>query len=161
MAVATRPRYYSTTVVANTPYYYYGGVYYVSSGTQYVVVQPPVTAVVYAVPAPTTVVYASKTPYYYYNGTYYVATDKPAEKPKDNPKADAAAQKGEEPKMTESEDHNYEVVGPPIGATVPYLPEGAKEEKIAGKTYSVFEGTYYRAFASDGDTVFMVVKKPA
>ena len=58
------------------------------------------------------------------------------------------------------EDHNFEVVGPPVGATVPYLPEEANEETIGGKAHFVYGGTYYRAFASDGDTVYMVVEDP-
>ena len=62
--------------------------------------------------------------------------------------------------MTESEDHNYEVVGPPIGATVPYLPEKAKKVEIKDKGYYVYNKTYYRAFSSDGDTVYMVVADP-
>ena len=159
--IATRPRYTSTVVVTGTTYYYWGGVYYISQGTQYVVVVPPPGAVVYAVPAPTTVVYANTQPYYYINGTYYVASDKPAQLPKENPESkEKATDASKDPKMTEAEDHSYEVVGPPPGATVPYLPEKAKKKEIGGKSYFVYNDTYYRAFASDGDTVYMVVADP-
>ena len=58
------------------------------------------------------------------------------------------------------DDHNYEVVAPPAGATVPYLPEEADEETIGGKKYFVYAGTYYRPFASDGETIYMVVEDP-
>ena len=58
------------------------------------------------------------------------------------------------------DDQNYEVVAPPIGATVPYLPDEVSEETVNGKKYFVYEGTYYRPFASDGDTVYMVVEDP-
>ena len=58
------------------------------------------------------------------------------------------------------EDYNYEVVGPPVGATVPYLPDEADEKRIAEKTYFVYDGTYYRPFASDGETIYMVVEDP-
>ena len=62
--------------------------------------------------------------------------------------------------MTEGEE-NYEVVAPPIGATVTYLPEETKEELVGGKKYYVYEGTYYQAFASEDETVYMVVETPA
>jgi hypothetical protein len=61
--------------------------------------------------------------------------------------------------MTDDEE-NYEVVAPPIGATVPYLPDEADEKTINGKKYLVYEGAYYRPFSSDGDTVYMVVEDP-
>ena len=62
--------------------------------------------------------------------------------------------------MIEGEDHNFEVVRAPEGATVPYLPEEATKEKVGGKDYFVSDGTYYRAFASDGETIYMVVDDP-
>jgi hypothetical protein len=163
---ATRPRYSTTVVVAGTPYYYHGGVYYVSSGTQYVVVAPPPGAVVYAVPAPTTVVYQSTNSYYYYNGTFYQPTDEPADRPEGAapPPEDEGAYSiqgtDEGPEMIES-DHNYKVVAPPIGATVPYLPEEADEVEVNGRTYYVFDGTYYQPFVSDGETIYMVVEDPS
>lgn len=51
-------------------------------------------------------------------------------------------------------------VAPPVGATVPYLPEDAKKETVNGKRYFSFEGAYYQPFASDGDTIYMVVSDP-
>ena len=151
------------------------------------VVVPPPGAVVYAVPTVTTVVYVRERPYYYYNGTYYVVTDKPAEKPKDsganvnvnvNVTTDSPSDEEEElqtitstiqaeggeemelPPMPAADEQNYEVVTPPVGATVPYLPESADQKTVDGKTYFVNEGTYYKAYASDGDTIYMVVEKP-
>ena len=61
--------------------------------------------------------------------------------------------------MTDDET-NYEVVKAPIGATVSYLPEEAKEQTIKGRKYFQFEGTYYQAFSSEGETIYMVVEKP-
>ena len=58
------------------------------------------------------------------------------------------------------EDYSYEVIEPPVGATVPYLPEEADEQSVAGKTYFVYDGTYYKPFASDGETIYMVVEDP-
>ena len=61
--------------------------------------------------------------------------------------------------MTDDEE-NYEAVAPPVGATVPYLPEEADETTIDGKKYFVHNSTHYRPFSSDGDTVYMVVEDP-
>ena len=59
-----------------------------------------------------------------------------------------------------SNEHNYEAVGPPVGVTVPYLPDEADEETVGGKKYFIYDGTYYRPFASDGETIYMVVEDP-
>ena len=130
--------------------------------------------VVYAVPTSTTVVYVGTTPYYYYGGTYYVATTEPAPKPEPSetqvsedgtvtPQVTTAD--GDEvdlpPMPEEDDDQNYKVVAPPVGATVPYLPDEAKEETVSGKKYFVHKGTYYRPFVSDGDTIYMVVEDPS
>ena len=75
----------------------------------------------------------------------------------------AAEGDGEDPAdvtMHESDDENDEVGAAPSGATVPYLPDDANEETVQGKTYFVYAGTYYRPFASDGDTIYMVVEDP-
>ena len=158
VAVLTRPRYSTTVVVSGTRYYYWGGVYYVSSGSRYVIVKPPPTTVVYAVPTYTTVVYASTTPYYYADGVYYVATSAPADRP-EIPDDVVLEESEENPPMIEDE-HNYEVVESPIGATVPYLPDEAVEKKIDGRTYRIYEGTYYRPFVSDGETIYQVSEDP-
>lgn len=177
--VATRPRYTTTVVVSGSTYYYSGGVYYVSSGSGYVVVSSPPGAVVYAVPAHTTVIYVDSTPYYYYGGTYYVVSTESAPRPTvvvdasatsvkesypsyantEQAPDDTDAAATEMPPMTD-DDQSYEVVAPPVGATVPYLPDEADAETVKGKKYYVFEGTFYRPFSSDGDTVYMVVEDP-
>lgn len=157
--VATRPRYTTTVYVSDTPYYYSSGVYYVSSGTGYTVVSAPAGAVVYAVPTATTVVYADSTPYYYYGGTYYVATKEKAAEPTEAD-VEGAGKEEDYPPMTE-DDHNYKVVSAPVGATVPYLPDEAKEKSINGKKFWVYENTYYQAFVSEGDTIYMVVENPS
>ncbi len=159
-------------MVTGTTYYYGGGVYYMQSGTGYTVVSAPPGAVVHAVPTATTVVYVGSTPYYYYGGTYYVATTQPAPQPQPAPinvnvnvnvdaskDTGAAGDASDEPPMT-TDDHNYESVEAPVGATVPYLPDEADEKTIAGKKYFVYAGTYYQPFASDNETIYMVVEKP-
>ena len=72
---------------------------------------------------------------------------------------DTGAAQSELPPMTDDED-SYKVVAPPIGATVPYLPDEAGSETVGGKKYFIYEGTYYRRFSSEGDTVYMVVEDP-
>jgi hypothetical protein len=172
----TRPRYSTTVVVSGSTYYYASGYYYAQQGTQYVVVNPPPAAVVYAVPASTTVVYAGDKKYYYDGGTYYVLTDEKAQQPPPPTSSDSgsdSAQKSSsdsdkdgatinEVEMTEApeEGKNFKVVEPPVGSTVPYLPDSAKEKKIDGKKYWVVGDAYYQAFVSGGDTIYMVVKKP-
>jgi len=170
--LSTRPRYSTTVVVTGTPYYYWGGVYYASSGSGYVVVAAPPGAVVYAVPTATTVVYVGSSPYYYYGGTYYVATTAPAQQPPPQATSGGTASTGtisatkakeasseKTPTMTD-DGNNYKVVKPPIGATVPYLPEEAKEQTIKGRKYFHDQATYYQPFSSEGETIYMVVEDP-
>jgi hypothetical protein len=59
-----------------------------------------------------------------------------------------------------ADDHNYEVVAPPVGTTVPYLPDEAEQKTVRSATYMVYEGTYYRPFVSGGETIYMVIKNP-
>lgn len=186
--LATRPKYSTTVIVTGRTYYYAGGVYYVQQGSSYVVVSAPPGAVVYAVPTTTTVVYVGSTPYYYYGGTYYVATTQPAQTPEvSEPNVNVnvtvssaadgeAGEPGERtitstvttedgkevdlPPVPLDDEQNYEVVAPPVGATVSYLPDEAREETVGGKAYLVYEDTYYRPFASDGETIYMVVENP-
>lgn len=170
VVMATKPKTTTTVVVTGTTYYYSGGVYFVQSGSNYVVVAPPTGAVVYSVPASTTVVYMGSTPYYYYGGTYYVTTTTHAEAPPPPSTTQAstttAASSGGEqsledvPMIEGEENENFEVVDAPIGATVPYLSDEAKETTVGGKKYYVYDDTYYRPFASDGETIYMVVEDP-
>lgn len=86
-------------------------------------------------------------------------TTAPAQQPPPEASSEEASS-GEAPTMTD-DDNNYEVVEPPIGATVPYLPEEAEEQRINGRKYFVFEATYYQPFSSEGETIYMVVERPA
>ena len=128
------------------------------SGSGYVVVSAPPGAVVHAVPASTTVVYVGSKPYYYIGGTYYEVTTDSAPQPVVTGKPDATK---ESVAMIEGEDkENYKVVAAPVGATVPYVPEEATKKTVNGKEYFVYNETYYQAFASGGETIFMVVEDP-
>ena len=57
-------------------------------------------------------------------------------------------------------EENFQVVAPPIGATVTMLPEDA-EEKMVGKTkYFLYAETWYKPFYSGDDVVYMVSAAP-
>ncbi len=109
-------------------------------------------------------VYVGTTPYYYYGGAYYVTTTVQAQQPPpqgtSGGTSSAEASSKNSPEMTD-DGNSYEVVKAPIGATVPYLPEEAKEQTIKGRKYFLHEGTYYQPFFSVGETIYMVVEKPA
>ncbi len=104
-------------------------------------------------------VYVGLTPYYYYGGTYYITTTVPAQIPPPQATSGGEASSEKTPTMTDDE-HSYEVVKAPIGATVPYLSEEAEEQTIKGKKYFHDEGTYYQPFSSEGETIYMVVENP-
>jgi uncharacterized protein DUF6515 len=162
---ATRPQYSTKVIVAGGKYYYWGGVYYRPYGSRFTIVNPPAAAVVYSVPKATTVVSAETNPYLYYGGVYYIITDKPAEAPPPvtEQKEPASAQENgemvESPSMVEG-DENYEVVVPPIGAIVPYLPDEAVEKQIKDRKFLVYEDTFYEPFSSNGEIVYQVIENP-
>ncbi len=164
-SIAVLPRTRTTVAVSGTTYHYAGGVFYAPRGSGYVVASAPLGAVVHAVPTHTTVVHVDSTPYYYYGGTYYVETTEPAPQPtvvvdeSNSEGTEAGVAPPIEPPMTDNE-QSYKVVAPPEGATVPYLPDEADVETVGIKKYYVYQGTYYRPFSSEGDTVYVVLKAP-
>jgi hypothetical protein len=56
--------------------------------------------------------------------------------------------------------NGYEVVTPPIGATVAALPNGAVSKTINGVNYFTFAGTYYQPFYSGSDVIYKIVQDP-
>lgn len=70
-------------------------------------------------------------PYYYYDGTFYRPT----------------------------EDKEYEVAEPPVGADVPSLPSGAKEVIIDGNTYYEYKGTIYQEVIKQNQRRYAIVGK--
>ena len=79
---------------------------------------------------------------------------------KERQNSDENGEEVELPSVPVNDEQNYEVVRPPVGVTVPYLPDEAGEKTIGGKKYFVYEGTYYRPFVSEGETIYMVVEIP-
>jgi hypothetical protein len=103
-----------------------------------VVVPAPPGAVVEHAPTNVTNVYVNNQEYGYANGTYYEA----------------------KPPVDDESAPTYEVVVPPVGATVDSLPEGATQESIDGSDYFVYSETFYKPFYSGSDVVYMVVADP-
>jgi len=74
---------------------------------------------------------ANGTPYSYCNGTFY-----------------------------REHEGDHEAIAPPIGATVPTLPNGAQSLTTGGITYYFEAKTYYRPFYSGSSVVYQVVAQP-
>ena len=55
----------------------------------------------------------------------------------------------------------YQVIPPPIGATVWTLPNGAVDQDVNGVTYFAYGGAYYRPFYSGSSVIYEVVANPA
>ena len=54
----------------------------------------------------------------------------------------------------------YTVVQAPLGATVASLPQGTKPNKINGAAFYNYGSTWFRAYYSGSQTVYMVVNNP-
>jgi len=70
MVVNVLPSQYSQISVGGTPYYYDQGVYYESGPAGYVVVAPPIGAIVAAVPPGAETIFVGGVPYYYAAGAF-------------------------------------------------------------------------------------------
>jgi hypothetical protein len=55
----------------------------------------------------------------------------------------------------------YQVIPPPIGATVTTLPSGVVDQNINGTVYYTFGGAYYQPFYSGSSVIYEVVAKPS
>jgi hypothetical protein len=55
---------------------------------------------------------------------------------------------------------SYQVVQAPLGATVSTLPQGIKANKVNGAAYYNYGTTWFRAYYSGSQTVYMVVGNP-
>ncbi len=123
------PQGYVTFSVGNQPYYYYEGVYYEPGPSGYVVVTPPVGAVVSVLPPGVETLVANGTVYYYAGGAFYI-----------------------------QQPTGYAVVPPPLGVTVTTLPPGAVPVNINGNLYYTANSVYYMPVMQGGMTVYMTVR---
>ena len=115
--------------IANQQYYYDNGVYYEPSGSGYVVVPPPIGAVVSYLPAGYITVQVGDDIYYYYGGAFYI-----------------------------SQGGSFRVVPAPVGAIVTEIPEGATDQVINGVDYLLFNNTYYQPISQNGQDAYEVVQ---
>jgi len=60
--------------------------------------------------------------------------------------------------MTPTQGSGYQVVSPPMGATVSSVPPGAYQTTVNGITYYVSGSTYYQPEFSNGQVVFKVTQ---
>jgi hypothetical protein len=122
------PAYVSITF--NSQPYFYGddGAYYqAQSDGQYLVVQPPVGAVVPSLPPGAAEIAVGPTTYFYLDGVFYVA-----------------------------QDSSFAVVNPPPGIVVPALPSDATQVVINGSVAFQSNGFNYTPSIQDGVTVYTV-----
>ncbi len=120
---------YVPVYVSGIPYFYYQGVYYQQEPSGYMVVTPPIGAVVPELPPGAEPIYVGTTVYYYAAGAFYV-----------------------------QEPQGFLVVVPPPGITVPYLPSGAVETNINGQLYYQADGAYFLPVMQDGTTAYLTVQ---
>lgn len=71
VCIARLPGAYVSLAVAGAEFFYCAGLYYRYSTAGYVVIEPPLGAVIPVLPDGYTVVYVNGLPYYYYASTYY------------------------------------------------------------------------------------------
>ena len=128
--IGTLPYGYVPLNVGGTPYYYYGGSYYETGPSGYVVVQPPVGAVVPDLPPGAETVAAGPSVFYYAGGAFYAPN----------------IQGG------------FVVIAPPLGVTVDTLPPGATPVSINGMIYYQADGAYFIPMMQNGVTVYTTVQ---
>ena len=110
-------------------YQYSKGVFYKPDGKQWIVVPAPVGARVKDRPAAASMIVYRNVPYLYYNGAFYVW----------NVNAKAA-----------------DVVAPPAGAIVTYIPETAVKQDRNGQTCYVYGETCFRPSFRGSNVVYVV-----
>ncbi len=129
MVINTLPPDYTPLYVGPTPYYYDQGVYYESSPSGYVVVTPPIGAIVPQLPPGAEAIPVGPTVYYYAAGAFYV-----------------------------QQPQGFMVVAPPLGVTVSMQPPGATAVNINGTNFYHAGGAYFLPVMQDGVTVYETVR---
>jgi hypothetical protein len=129
LAFSVLPPGYVQIGVGGTPYYYNEGVYYEPAPTGYVVVAPPLGAVVPELPPGVETIVTGDTMYFYAGGAFYVQGPQ-----------------------------GYLVAAPPLGVTVSMLPPDAVPTTIHGILYYLSRGTYFLPVMQNGVTVYMTAR---
>ena len=129
IVIGALPFGYNQIYVSGNPYYYYQGVYYENGPSGYVVVTPPLGALVPALPPGAEAVTAGPTVYYYAGGAFYVQVPQ-----------------------------GFQVVSPPPGVTIPELPPNAAPVIINGAQYYQADGAYFLPVMDNGVIVYTTVQ---
>lgn len=123
------PQGYSQIYVAGNPYYYDQGVYYQTGPSGYVVVSPPLGAIVPQPPPGAETIPYGATVYYYVAGAFYV-----------------------------QQPQGFMVVAPPPGIAVTELPPNVQQVTINGLLYYQANGIYFLPEMQNGVTVYVTAR---
>jgi hypothetical protein len=129
MVLNVLPQAYSQINVGGNPYYYDQGVYYQQATSGYVVVTPPVGAIVAQLPPGSETIPYGPTVYYYGAGAFYVQ----------NPQG-------------------FIVVEPPPGLAVTEPPPNAQQVMMNGVLYYQADGVYFLPQMQNGVTVYVTAR---
>lgn len=116
--------------VRGHPYYYFQGVFYDDGPSGYVIIAPPVDAVVTDLPPGSETVVLGDTYYYYAGGAFYV----------------------------QQSDGTYIVVAAPLGVTVSTLPPDAAPVTINGLNCYQADGTCYQPVMQNGAIAYLTIQ---
>lgn len=126
------PFFYSRIAYMGYPFYYTNGLFYASYGDYYGLVAPPFGLTLGFLPRGYWGFNFGGFPYYYYSGVFYRSTN----------------------------DNQYQVVQPPVGAEVPNLPKDAKPIVVNDQKLYEYLGTYYKeVMGADGKIKYIVQGK--
>jgi len=131
--------------MAGITYHYHSGVFYRHYPHGYVIVRPPVGAIIPALPSGHAIVTLYGRDYYYYDDIYYVR-DRDGYRVVDEPHESEEYDEYEENKL-----------GYNPGDLLTTLPEGAVSETIDGVQYYYYDGVYFLPNVQNGKIVFIVV----
>ena len=130
MSVTTLPAGYVQTSANGVGFYYYNGVFYQPTTVgNYVVVAPPIDAVVPQLPDRTEAFLVGAATFYYAGGAFYL-----------------------------QQPNGFAVVPAPLGVTVPRLPAGSAPTVIDGVLYYLANNTYYLPIMQAGITVYVTAQ---
>lgn len=118
-----------TVTLKTLTYLYERGVFWVAVGDRYMAVAAPVGAVVNALPPDSGRVFAKTTGTYYSFGVFFAPT----------------------------KENKFQVIKPPAGILVDYLPDGYIEVEVKGVTYFKFGEVYFKPFVAGGAAVYQTV----
>jgi hypothetical protein len=131
MRINRLPDGYRRIGIRGHPYFYFEGVYYDDGPSGYVIVAPPLGAIIPELPPGAESVVIGDTIYYYVAGAFYI-----------------------------QQANGYVVVAAPLGVTVSELPPDAVPVNINGTVYYVADGAYYLPVMQNGVTAYLTVQQP-